>query len=190
MVLIEYKHAATKGWGGTDGSHLVVHCSLPAKSYLSTKHPRAHATPRTSRSSMLQLRRRALNWRAWRVASTGSGIGGKQHLVPQHLRLLGTGTSRTTSGGSAERTTSSNVLALALGGVVLGLGGYYIGAHSNHHTPVESPGSPSKPVYGTPEDFVRAIQELKTLFSEETVTTAEDQLEAHGFSPSVYHLGE
>ena len=73
---------------------------------------------------------------------------------------------------------------------MIGLGGYYVGTRSNHHTPVEYPGSPSKPVYGTPEDFARAIQELKTLFSEETVTTAEDQLEAHGFSPNVYHPGE
>jgi len=139
---------------------------------------------------MLQLRR-TLNWRAWRVpASTGSGINGKQQLVrPQRLRLLGTGTAR---GGGAESTTSSNVLrvALALGSVALGLGGYYVGARSNHHTPVESPGSPSKPVYGSPEDFARAIQELKTLFSEETVTTAEDQLGAHGFSPNMYHPGE
>jgi len=139
---------------------------------------------------MLQLRR-TLNWRAWRVpASTGSSISGKQQLVrPQHLRLLGTVTG-TASGGGAEGTTPSNVLALALGSVALGLGGYYVGARSNHHTPVESPGSPTKPVYGSPEDFARAIQELKTLFSEETVTTAEDQLEAHGFSPNMYYPGE
>jgi D-lactate dehydrogenase (cytochrome) len=136
---------------------------------------------------MLRLRR-TLNWRVWRVpALTGSGISGKQQPVRyQRLRLLGTGTA---SGGGAERTTSSNVgaLRLALGSVVLALGGYYVGAHSNH---VESPGSPSKPVYGSPEDFARAIQELKTLLSDETVTTAEDQLEAHGFSPNMYHPGE
>ena len=139
---------------------------------------------------MLPLRR-TLKWKGSRVfAPLNSGIGVKQRLVrPQHLRLLGTGTA---SDGGATNPTSSNVLALAigLGGVVLGLGGYYVGAGSNHHTRVESSGSPSKPVYGTPEDFARAIQELKTLFSEETVTTAEGQLEAHGFSPSVYHPGE
>jgi D-lactate dehydrogenase (cytochrome) len=84
---------------------------------------------------------------------------------------------------------TSSVFALALGSVVLGLGGYYVGARSNHYQS-ESPGSPSKPVYGTPEDFSRAIEELKTLFSEETVTTAKDQLEAHGFSPNVYHPGK
>ena len=139
---------------------------------------------------MLPLRR-TLNWRASRLfAPLGSRIGVKQQIVrPLHLRLLGTDTA---SDGGATNMTSSNifVLAIGLGSVVLGLGGYYVGARSNHHTPVESPRSPSKPVYGTPEDFARAIQELKSLFSEETATTAEDQLDAHGFSPSVYHPGE
>lgn len=71
----------------------------------------------------------------------------------------------------------------------MGLGGYYVGARSHTLAPVESPGSPSKPVYGSPEDFARAIQELKTLLSEESVTTAEDQLEAHGFSPNMHYPG-
>jgi D-lactate dehydrogenase (cytochrome) len=134
-----------------------------------------------------------VSWRAWRLLSAraSSSTSGRQQLVrPQHLRLLGTA-----SGGSGGNVATSSVFALALGSVVLGLGGYYVGARSNHHpilTPVESesPGSPSKPVYGTPEDFARAIEELKTLFSEETVTTAKDQLEAHGFSPNVYHPGK
>ena len=70
---------------------------------------------------------------------------------------------------------------------MLGLGGYYVGTRlaSESKTPVPT----SKPVYGTPEDFARAIKELKTLFSEETVTTVEDQLKAHGFSPNTHHPG-
>ncbi len=75
------------------------------------------------------------------------------------------------------------MFALALGGVALGLGGYFIGLRGTVETP------PSKPVYGTSEDFAHAIDELKTLFSKDTVTTDEDQLEAHGFSPNAYHPG-
>ena len=122
-------------------------------------------------------------------ASTSSTSGRQQLARPQHLRLLGTASGGSGPGGGNVATSS--VVALVLGSVVLGLGGYYVGARSNYH-PIESasPGSPSKPVYGTPEDFARAIEELKTLFSEETVTTAKDQLEAHGFSPNVYHPGK
>lgn len=47
-----------------------------------------------------------------------------------------------------------------------------------------------KPVYGTPSDFTHAIEELKTLFSKDAVTTDEGQLEAHGFSPNVYQPGK
>ena len=52
---------------------------------------------------------------------------------------------------------------------------------------IETP--PPKPVYGTPEDFAHAIEELKALFSEDAVTTDEGQLEAHGFSPNTYLPG-
>jgi D-lactate dehydrogenase (cytochrome) len=97
--------------------------------------------------------------------------------------LFGTETG---GSGSAGGATSLRVSALVLGSVVLGLGGYYVGARSANHASVSTSRAieipSSKPVYGTPEDFARAIEELKTLFSEEAVTTAEDQLEAHGFS--------
>ena len=55
------------------------------------------------------------------------------------------------------------------------------------HRAIETP--PPKPVYGSPEDFARATEELKTLFSKDAVTTDEDQLEAHGFSPNAHHPG-
>ncbi|KAI0299658.1 FAD-linked oxidase-like protein [Multifurca ochricompacta] len=65
---------------------------------------------------------------------------------------------------------------------------------SDHTAAVSSPSrspskSKSKPVYGTPEEFARAIEELRTLFAEGAVTTAKDQLEAHGFSPNAHHPG-
>ena len=134
----------------------------------------------------MSVLRKNLTWRSWRVpgaSSTGSTcVRPRQHLVRlQHVRLLGT----TSGGGSSGIAASSNVFALALGSVVLGLGGYYVGARSNHRPSR----SPSKPVYGTPEEFARAIEELKSLFPDESVTTREDQLESHGFSPETHHPG-
>jgi D-lactate dehydrogenase (cytochrome) len=107
-----------------------------------------------------------------------SGMSGRKHLHPHYLRQLHTATGRNTG-----NVSSSNVFALALGSVALGLGGYYVGVRRA----IESP--PPKPVYGTPEDFAHAIEELKPLFSKDAVTTDEDQLEAHGVSPNGYHPG-
>ena len=124
---------------------------------------------------MLSLRRTCSFRRV--PALLTSGISGK-HIHPHYLRQLHTATGRNTGNASA-----STVFALALGGVALGLGGYYVGVRRGIETP-----SP-KPVYGTPEDFGHAIEELKTLFSKDTVTTDQDQLEAHGFSPNAHHPG-
>jgi hypothetical protein len=138
-----------------------------------------------SRNAMMSLLRKNLTWRSWRVlgvsGSSSTCIRPRQHLVwhHQHTRLLGT----RNGAGSEGNAASSNVFALALGSVVLGLGGYYVGARSNRRD------SPSKPVYGTPEEFARAIEELKSLFSDESVTTHEDQLKAHGFSPNTHLPG-
>ncbi len=77
---------------------------------------------------------------------------------------------------------------------MLGLGGYYIGAHSKNAgvevaNTTTSP-SPRKPVYGTPEDFARAIEELRASFAEaEQVTTVPEQLVTHGFSPNSHLPG-
>jgi hypothetical protein len=69
----------------------------------------------------------------------------------------------------------------------MGLGGYYVGTRSNPlYTAVSAL---PKPVYGTSEDFARAIEELKSSFVEDAVTTAEDQLEAHGFSSNTHLPG-
>jgi D-lactate dehydrogenase (cytochrome) len=102
-------------------------------------------------------------------------MSGRKHIRRPH-----------TTTGNAGNAPSSNVFALALGGVALGLGGYYVGVRRAIELP-EPP--PPKPVYGTPEDFAHAIEELKTLFSKDAVTTDEGQLEAHGFSHNAYHPG-
>lgn len=127
---------------------------------------------------MLLLRRNCSSRRV--PASLTSGVSGRKHngIRPHYLCQLHTATGRNTG-----NTSSSNAFALVLGSVVLGLGGYYVGVRRHLETP------PPKPVYGTPEDFAHAVEELKTLFSKDTVTTDEGQLEAHGFSPDSYHPG-
>jgi hypothetical protein len=145
-------------------------------------HAIAHTTRNKPERSMLLWNN--LIWRARRVprASSSTCIIGRQQLVrSQHLRLLGI---VTVSGGTGN-ATSTNIFALALGGITLTLGGYYVGARSNPHAAVnasKTPSYPLKAVYGTPEDFACAIEEFKTMFPEEAVTTAEDQLSAHGLS--------
>jgi D-lactate dehydrogenase (cytochrome) len=104
-------------------------------------------------------------------------MSGRKRIHP-HFRQLFTATGRNTGNASLF-----NVFALTVGSVALGLGGYYMGVRRAIETP------PPKPVYGTPEDFARAIEELKALFSEDAVTTDEGQLEAHGFSPNTYLPG-
>ena len=111
-------------------------------------------------------------------ASLIGGMNGREKLYPHYLPQLHTAT-----GSGSGNTPSSRVLALALGSVALGLGGYYVGVRRG----IEAP--PLKPVYGTPADFAHAIEELKTLFSEVAVATDEDQLKAHGFSSNAYHPG-
>jgi hypothetical protein len=134
-----------------------------------------HTALKTTSSSMLLLRRTCSSRRV--PTSLTSGMSGRKH-VHSHFRQLHTATGRNTG-----NTSSSNVFALALGSVALGLGGYYVGVRRAIETP------PPKPVYGTPKDFAHAIEELKALFSKEAVTTDEGQLAAHGFSPNAYHPG-
>jgi hypothetical protein len=125
---------------------------------------------------MLLLRRTCSSRRV--PVSLTSGMSGRKRIHPHYLRHLCTVTGRNTGNAS-----SSNVFALTLGSVALGLGGYYVGVRRAIETP------PPKSVYGTPEDFAHAIEELKALFSKDAVTTDEGQLEAHGFSPNTYHPG-
>jgi hypothetical protein len=69
----------------------------------------------------------------------------------------------------------------------MALGGYYIGTRSN--APYTAVSALPKPVYGTSEDFARAIEDLKISFAEDAVTIAEDQLRAHGFSLNTHLPG-
>jgi hypothetical protein len=114
-------------------------------------------------------------------------------IGPNHLGPLSTPASIRSSSSTAS--TGAALASVALGGALLGLGGYYIGARSNNigvdvaiARALESP-PPRKPVYGTPEDFSRAIEELRASFARDAVTTEPDQLAAHGFSTNTHHSG-
>jgi len=68
-----------------------------------------------------------------------------------------------------------------------GAAGYYyaVNAVTKRETSTQK-----KPKYGTPEDFKRAIEELRALFpSGDIVSTDPDDLSAHGLSPYVWHTG-
>jgi hypothetical protein len=105
-----------------------------------------------------------------------------------HLRSLSTATPG--PAGAPSRSLVATIfslrsaLTLALGGVFLGVG-FAIGADFAN----DEQQPPLKPVYGTPEHFALAIGELKASFAGEAVTTAPDQLAAHGYSPNCHHPG-
>ena len=108
-----------------------------------------------------------------------------------HLRSISSATSEAAPKQRPAICSPRNAPALALGGALLGLG-YYIGARSNDFSATDTASGrqpPLKPVYGTPEDFACAIEELKVSFVGDAVTTAPDQLVAHGFSPNSHHPG-
>lgn len=137
------------------------------------------------------------SWRALSKSALCSSGGKPQLLPPNHLRLLNTaaGGGEPAQGIATPGPSTRTALALVLGGTFLGLCGYYAGARPNsvnvelaNARALASP-SPPRPVYGTPEDFSRAIEELRATFVAEAVATARDQLDAHGFSPNSYHPG-
>ena len=124
--------------------------------------------------------------------STSYGSGGlSKPVCPHHLRSLSAEASGRAPTQRPAICSPRNALALALGGALLGLG-YYIGAQSNNLSAADGSArrQPTpRPVYGTPEDFARAIEELRASFVGEAATTAPDQLAAHGFSPNSHHPG-
>ncbi|KAH9057494.1 FAD-binding domain-containing protein [Lactarius vividus] len=141
----------------------------------------------------------SLSWKSWRPPTRSACCfsGGSPRLrAPNYLRPLSTAARGGPSAQGSASSSTRTALTLALSGAFLGLGGYYAGARSNG---VNTEGatsralvcplpSPAKPIYGTPGDFVRAIDELRASLAV-TVTTARDQLEAHGFSPNSHHPG-
>ncbi|KAI0260644.1 FAD-binding domain-containing protein [Gloeopeniophorella convolvens] len=92
-----------------------------------------------------------------------------------------------TAAGSSSGS-SSNGLAIALGTALVGFGAYYAGSLKDGSGSVSA--NNAKPVYGSQEDFKKAIKELETTFTEEgVVSTDPANLKTHGFSPNVMHEG-
>lgn len=98
-----------------------------------------------------------------------------------------------------SRTTSLPVLLGALTCVLLG---YTIGSSTSLPSPLVPLGlghrqastEDDEPTYGTPEDFQKAIQELRHTFSNGghesgVVSTDSDDLRIHGFSENDHHPG-
>jgi len=111
----------------------------------------------------------------------------QSNVNPGRLRSLST----TTAGPTAAARASSNGLAIALGTALVGLGLYYAGSsRGSVLTSAANTAVSPVPVYGTAEDFKRAIKELEESFEEGVVSTDPANLSTHGFSPNVMHEGE
>ena len=134
--------------------------------------------------------------------------------TPRTVRQLSTAGSTTT----ASSFTLPSTLAIALGTAVVGIGSYYSGSRNDGAASTKAASAATSaseaaaaagaaaraaeaaaavaaaaaptPVYGTPEDFKRAIKELQDSFEENMVSTEHSNLFTHGFSPNVMHEGE
>lgn len=103
------------------------------------------------------------------------------------IRQLSSTASSTTTAGSSS---SPSTLAIALGTALVGLGSYYLGSlNGGSVSAAQTASTAAAPVYGTPEDFKRAIKELETSFEEGMISTDPPNLFTHGFSPNVMHEG-
>ena len=113
-------------------------------------------------------------------------------LLPQSTATPARFRPLSTAAGPTEAArSSSNGLAIALGTALIGLGSYYVGSsRGSTSTSTTNVAGASAPVYGTQEDFKRAIKELEASFEEGIVSTDPANLATHGFSPNVMHEGE
>ena len=106
--------------------------------------------------------------------------------TPARLRPLSTA-----AGPTAASRSSSNGLAIALGITLVGLGSYYAGSsRGSASTSTTNVAAAPPPIYGTQEDFKRAIKELEASFDKDVVSTDPANLATHGFSPNVMHEGD
>ncbi|KAJ4480161.1 FAD-binding domain-containing protein [Lentinula aciculospora] len=94
--------------------------------------------------------------------------------------------NRTNSTSFFTARTTSFVIGSALIGGLLG----YTLASWAQSSPLTPSSSPTKLQYGSAEDFDKAIEELKRIFSaEDTVSTDPEDVYNHGFSVNDYHPG-
>ncbi|TBU40063.1 FAD-linked oxidase-like protein [Dichomitus squalens] len=96
--------------------------------------------------------------------------------------------SSSTSRGQ-PRSSLNAPLAFILGSALSGAAAYYYASSSKDALSVSTTSTELNNEYGSPEDFKKAIEELKTLFAnEDTVTTDPDYLAEHGMSDNDYHI--
>lgn len=99
--------------------------------------------------------------------------------------------SQTSAGLSRTKSrVPKSYLAAALSSILGASLGYYAATSNTAKSPGVST-SGLNDNYGTPEDFQKAIEELRTTFPKEgTVTTDSEDLQIHGHSENDYHPGE
>ncbi|KAF8260458.1 FAD-linked oxidase-like protein [Lactarius quietus] len=119
------------------------------------------------------------------VSRTDQVLSRSTRTAPPRIRQLSSTAGPTTTAGSSS---SQSTLAIALGTALVGLGSYYIGSLSGSSSSAKA-ATAAAPVYGSPEDFKRAIKELEASFEEGVVSTDPPNLFTHGFSPNVMHEG-
>jgi hypothetical protein len=124
------------------------------------------------------------------ISLTDQALSRSTRTVPAPIRRLSSTASPTTTAGGLS--SSPSPLAIALGTALVGLGSYYVGSLNDGGGGSASTKATTAatPVYGTPEDFKRAIKELEASFEEDVVSTDPPNLFTHGFSPNVMHEGE
>lgn len=90
--------------------------------------------------------------------------------------------------GETPRGSSSAALAFLAGSILSGGLAYYLGSDASESHAASAADLNSQ--YGSPDDFKKAIEELKAAFPEEgTVTTDVEDLSEHGFSVNDHHPG-
>ncbi|KAF8824809.1 hypothetical protein HHX47_DHR7000628 [Lentinula edodes] len=123
------------------------------------------------------------------VRAHGSSISRNWPPV-KGLRFTSSTTSSNSTSSFTTRTTTFFVLGSALVG---GLLGFTLADRARTSLPSHSlipTGSATKPTYGSPEDFGKAIEELKRTFpGEDIVSTDPEDVYNHGFSVNDYHPG-
>ncbi|KAI0691286.1 FAD-linked oxidase-like protein [Cerioporus squamosus] len=102
----------------------------------------------------------------------------------------------TSASGDAPRGSQSNgpnaALAFVAGSLLSGAVAYYVASRPDGAPGTERNRASAKlnSQYGSPEDFKKAIEELRQFFpGEDAVTTDVEDLEAHGYSENDYHPG-
>ncbi|KAI0769805.1 FAD-linked oxidase-like protein [Fomes fomentarius] len=89
-----------------------------------------------------------------------------------------------TSTNGAQKQGPSAALAFAIGSVLSGALGYYLAASAGN----DGAGAEFNTQYGSPDDFRKAIEELKVaLPDDDAVSTDQEDLERHGNSGFAYH---